>query len=236
MPTENWDNGFEDVRNSPKKHISTPHRQREESWDDDLDDDQDDSAEFGLFMEKEEDRAVTARSCRAVIFHFSSTPSPLPPQPPSLPLPFLMNQPPSMASYLAQDQHFPQWSPTSSVFSVPNTVNTYSSTVQLCPTSAFALLPPSPPVHKECEHCWLRKQELHRTVLSCVPGVSVSVRQSSFSRSWTSQQQVRPVSTAMGGLSTMMTSPGTTWSKLIRQKSLGFVQLRRGFGGHGGVG
>ncbi|KAF8951743.1 hypothetical protein BDZ97DRAFT_1931819 [Flammula alnicola] len=152
---------FEDARNSPKKRISTPHRQREESWDDDLDDDQDDSAKFGLFAEKEEDRTVTARSRCAALSRLSSTP-PLPPQPPFLPLPFLMNQPPPTASYLAQDQPFPKGSPTSSVFSMANTVNTYSSTAHLRPTSAFALLPPSPPIHKERERRWLRKKSRPR--------------------------------------------------------------------------
>ncbi|KAF8968624.1 hypothetical protein BDZ97DRAFT_1755279 [Flammula alnicola] len=161
-PTENWDDDFEDARNSPKKRISTPRRHREESWDDDLDDDQDDSAEFGLFAEKEEDRTVTARSRRAALSRLSSTPPPLPQQPPSLPLPFLMNQPPPTASYLAQDQPFPQRSPTSSVFSVPNTVNTYSSTAHLRPTSAFALLPPSPLIHKERERRRLRKKSRPR--------------------------------------------------------------------------
>jgi hypothetical protein len=50
------------------------------------------------------------------------------------------------------------YSPTSSVFSVPTTIHTYSSAVHLRPTSAFALIPPSPPIHKEREKRRLRKK------------------------------------------------------------------------------
>ena len=63
--TDNWDDDFEDALNSPKKIVNTsPRRQREESWDDDMglgEETEDDSAEFG-FAEKEEDRTVTAKS------------------------------------------------------------------------------------------------------------------------------------------------------------------------------
>ena len=58
---------------------------------------------------------------------------------------------------LSAPSHLPH-SPTSSVFSVPTTVHTYSSTAHLRPTSAFALISPSPPIHKERERRRLRKK------------------------------------------------------------------------------
>jgi hypothetical protein len=122
--TENWDDDFEDSRQSPKKIIQ---RRREETWDDEDDDDDDDeNSEFGLFSE--EDRTVTAKSRRAVLARLS-----------------------------APSHHLPH-SPTSSVFSVPTTIHTYSSTAHLRPTSAFALISPSPPIHKERERRRLRKK------------------------------------------------------------------------------
>ena len=121
--TENWDDDFEDSRQSPKKIIQ---RHREESWDDeDNEDDDDENSDFGLFAE--EDRTVTARSRRTAL---ARLPSP---------------------------GHLPH-SPNSSVFSVPTTIHTYSSTAYLRPTSAFALIPPSPPIHKERERRRLRKK------------------------------------------------------------------------------
>ena len=117
--TENWDDDFEDSRQSPKKIIQ---RHREESWDDE---DDDEKSEFGLFSE--EDRTVTVKSRRAALARLSAP------------------------------AHLPH-SPTSSVFSVPTTIHTYSSTAHLRPTSAFALIPPSPPIHKERERRRLRKK------------------------------------------------------------------------------
>jgi hypothetical protein len=58
---------------------------------------------------------------------------------------------------LSAPAHLP-YSPTSSVFSVPTTIHTYSSTAHLRPTSAFALISPSPPIHKERERRRLRKK------------------------------------------------------------------------------
>jgi len=173
--TENWDDDFEDARNSPKKLPSTtPQRRilgdREESWDDELDledDDPDDSAEFGMFAEREEDRTVTARSRRAALQRLSSTPPPPLPfnrtETHQLPSPFVAGSNHPYPHPYRQQQPFPQRSPTSSVFSVPNTVtthHTYSSTTHLRPTSAFALLPPSPPIYKarERERRRLRKK------------------------------------------------------------------------------
>ena len=159
--TENWDDDFEvETRNnSPRKpKVSTPRRQevREESWDDELEleakrDELDDDAEFG--RRDEEDRTVTARSRRAALSRFASAnPSPPPPMPffPS------NNQPPS-------PEPLPR-SPSASVFSVPNTIHTYSSSTPLVygsnprPLSGFGLLPPSPPIHKERERRRLRKK------------------------------------------------------------------------------
>ena len=157
--TENWDDDFEvETRNnSPRKpKLSTPRRRdvREESWDDELEmeakrDDLD--AEFG--RRDEEDRTVTARSRRAALSRFAP-PNPSPPPP----MPFFPsnNQHPS-------PEPFPR-SPTASVFSVPNTIYTYSSSTPLVygshprPMSSLALLPPSPPIHKERERRRLRKK------------------------------------------------------------------------------
>ena len=47
--------------------------------------------------------------------------------------------------------------PPTSVFSVPTTIHTYSSTAYLRPTSAFALISPSAPIHKERVRHRLRK-------------------------------------------------------------------------------
>ena len=130
--TENWDDDFEeDSRQSPKKIIQT---HQEESWDideddDDDDDDDNDNDEDAELGFAEEDRTVTAKSRRAALARLS-----------------------------APGYHYHPRSPTSSVFSVPNTVHTYSSTTHLRPTSAFALIPPSPPIHRERERRRLRKK------------------------------------------------------------------------------
>jgi serine/arginine repetitive matrix protein 2 len=157
--TENWDDDFEvETRNnSPRKpKLSTPRRRdvREESWDDELELEAkrgDLDAEFG--RRDEEDRTVTARSRRAALSRFAP-PNPSPPPP----MPFFPsnNQHPS-------PEPFPR-SPTASVFSVPNTIYTYSSSTPLVygsyprPMSSLALLPPSPPIHKERERRRLRKK------------------------------------------------------------------------------
>ncbi|PPQ68512.1 hypothetical protein CVT24_005533 [Panaeolus cyanescens] len=142
--------------------------EKEESWDDEYEDsaDEDGGNEFG-FHDKEEDKTVTAKSRRAALASSSSTrspPLPPPPLPPPLPMsssmttsrmgggPFHM---PTSQSYFDNPQPFPApRSPTSSVFSVPNTVysqsnshNSNGSTSHLRPSSAFALLPPSPEIH-----------------------------------------------------------------------------------------
>ena len=57
---------------------------------------------------------------------------------------------------LSTSGHIPH-SPTSSVFSVPTTIHTYSSTAPLRPSSAFAYIPP-PPIHMERERRRLRKK------------------------------------------------------------------------------
>ena len=166
--TENWDDDFEDARNSPKKLLNTSPRQRKEgNWDDEMDleeETEDDSADFG-FAEKEEDRTVTARSRQTALQRLSS--SSHKPVPPALPTTFLLHRsqlPPmfQISPYPSLPQPFPHRSPNSSVFSVPTTAHAhqtyYSSTTHLRPTSAFALLPPPPPIHKERERRRLRKK------------------------------------------------------------------------------
>ena len=119
--TENWDDDFEDSRQSPKNIIQ---RHREDSWDDEDDDDA--NSKFGLFAE--EDCTVTATKSQRAAFARLSAPG-----------------------------HFPH-SPTSSVFSVPTTIHTYSSTAHLRPTSASSFISPSPPILKERERRRLRKK------------------------------------------------------------------------------
>lgn len=170
---ESWDDEFE-LGPPPTSSPSTSKRARDKydsSSDDeptaqlypsdhDEDDDDDDAVELG-FSEREEDRTVTARSRRAALSRLTSSNSS--PPPPVPPLPF------------AQPRPFPR-SPTSSVFSVPNTLGSGSntgssqynhSTTHLRPTvsrtsagtsGGFANLPPSPPIHKERERRRLRKK------------------------------------------------------------------------------
>ena len=108
-----------------------------DSWDDELD------PEFGR-------RTATAQSRRAALSRFASA-NPLPPPPGGLchSSPLTNNQRPS-------PEPFPR-SPTAHMFSISNIIHTYSSLTPLGygshprPISGFALLPPSPPIHKERE-------------------------------------------------------------------------------------
>ena len=161
--TENWDDDFavETRNNSPRKpDLSSPRRSdvREESWDEELELEGkrgqmgpgDDDDEFRRFpASKDEERTVTARSRRGVLSRLASSNSS---PPPPVPVPSFSNQHPS-------PEPFPGRSSTSSVFSVPNTIRTYSSSAPLIyastnhprPTSAFLFLPLSPPIHKAHE-------------------------------------------------------------------------------------
>ncbi|KAI0752504.1 hypothetical protein C8Q80DRAFT_1217086 [Daedaleopsis nitida] len=139
-PVENWDEEFED---GSTRHHASPRRRtprKRPSWG--SSDEEDDFA----FGEREDDRTVTTRT-RGMHFHI---PTEIPPPVPPLPSPF------------------PR-SPTASVFSVPVSSTTgrdsvagysYSSTAHLAlrPTvsgssaavaARLALLPPSPPIHRE---------------------------------------------------------------------------------------
>ncbi|KAH9884489.1 hypothetical protein C8Q73DRAFT_770579 [Cubamyces lactineus] len=145
---ENWDDDFEDAaarsagvpsprrRMTPRKRGSWPESDDEDGGDD----------EYGFADgEREEDRTVTSRS-RGLHMPFQLPMDPPPPPVPPLPSPF------------------PR-SPTASVFSVPVsstgrdsvTGYSYSSTAHLAlrPTvsggsaARLALLPPSPPIHRE---------------------------------------------------------------------------------------
>ncbi|TFY57208.1 hypothetical protein EVJ58_g7160, partial [Rhodofomes roseus] len=146
---ENWDDDFRDSTDSPARgrprvqHAATDEH---ENWDEDFadggrspkgkarwgssDDEEDD---YG-FAASEEDRTVTSKT-RGVPLHFGEVP-PVPPLPSSLP-----------------------HSPTPSVFSMPVSSNGHrdsmaystASHTHLLSTgnSALALLPPSPPIHRE---------------------------------------------------------------------------------------
>ena len=108
-------------------------------------------SEFG--RRDEEDRTVTTRSRRAALSRFAANSLPPPP------MPFF----PTSVQHPSPEP-FPR-SPTASVFSVPNTIHTYSSSTALVyggshprPMSGFAFLPPSPPIHKERERGRLQKK------------------------------------------------------------------------------
>jgi len=91
-----------------------------------------------------EDRTVAARSRRAALSRFASG-NPLPPSP----MPFFHTN-----SQHPLPEPFPH-SPMASVFSVSNTIHTYSSSTALVygshqhPISGFALSPPSHPYTEE---------------------------------------------------------------------------------------
>ncbi|KAL6301929.1 hypothetical protein BKA93DRAFT_737846 [Sparassis latifolia] len=152
---ENWDDDFRDNTDSPVRRLSHQRQdaQEAENWDADFEEDRhgqspprkgsrqdtwasSDEEDDYRFADREEDRTVTSRTRGA--------PLTIPDIPPVPPLP----------------SPFPR-SPTVSVFSVPPSSHghdaySYSSTAPLAlrPTisggsSAFALLPPSPPIHRE---------------------------------------------------------------------------------------
>ncbi|KAF8837657.1 hypothetical protein BDN67DRAFT_983084 [Paxillus ammoniavirescens] len=150
---ENWDDDFDDpmdptttTKPGDTDNDNTPmtKRTRRDAYADSSDDD----AEFGFSEDKEEDKTVTARSRSALMlrgsssnFHSHHSPPPVP----SLPHAFS----PSPI------EPFPR-SPAVSVFSIPttsgrNSVGYYNSTSHLVLTggSSLAMLPPSPPIHRE---------------------------------------------------------------------------------------
>ncbi|KAF9221162.1 hypothetical protein BS17DRAFT_786002 [Gyrodon lividus] len=153
---ENWDDDFDDpmdptttTKPGDTDNDNTPmtKRTRRVAYADSSDDDDDDG--FGFSEEKEEDKTVTARSRSALMLRGSSSNSHShycpPPPVPSLPHAFS----PSPI------EPFPR-SPTVSVFSIPttsgrNSVGYYNSTSHLALTggSSLAMLPPSPPIHRE---------------------------------------------------------------------------------------
>ncbi|KDQ57716.1 hypothetical protein JAAARDRAFT_35403 [Jaapia argillacea MUCL 33604] len=157
---ENWDADFADspTHASTSKHSHSSVHARTDSYyqssgEDDIDDD--DDGDLG-FADREEDHTITARSRRGLPLARLSPPPPVPPLP----------------SGLGGDPHpFPR-SPTASAFSVPTSTSgrdsatgNYSSTAHLAlrPThsgasSALAMLPPSPPIHRERERRRLRKK------------------------------------------------------------------------------
>lgn len=127
---ENWDDDFE----TDKADTPITKRTRQDAYPDSSDDDGD----FG-FTDKEEDRTVTARS-RSQLMLRQSPPPPVPALPQSL---------------LSPIEPFPR-SPTVSVFSIPTTSGRnsvgYTSTSRLAlrpSVSSLAMLPPSPPIHRE---------------------------------------------------------------------------------------
>ena len=203
--TENWDDYFEDSRQSPK----IVQRQREESWDDDNDDDEDEDGELDLLSEQ--DRTVTAHHRQAAPPTELSTTGPL--------------------------------SPNSSVFSVPNSIHTYSSTAPLCPDSF--------PIHQERERRRLRKKSKPPPVFELVQ--IPSHERPSFSDGPASELDSRRTIQSMSDLATDERSSGnpvsrrmigknsfgtqvptlTTPTKLAKRKAFGFVYLGRAFGGHG---
>jgi hypothetical protein len=140
---ESWDDEFE----AEKPHDGVDHSPGKRARRGACSDSSDEEGEFG-FADKEEDRTVTARSHPRHAILARMTP---PPPVPTLP------------SFLAMtSEPFPR-SPVESVFSIPVSSTghdhesvTYSSTAHLplrptlsVSSSALALLPPSPPIHRE---------------------------------------------------------------------------------------
>ncbi|KAH9927892.1 hypothetical protein B0H21DRAFT_894832 [Amylocystis lapponica] len=148
---ENWDDDFRDGTDSPVRYRSNA--REHENWDDDFEERQShkrksprrdlpwgsssDEDELG-FADREDDRTVTSRS-RGIPIGLASDIPPVPPLPSSFPR-----------------------SPSTSVFSMPSSYGgressaAYSSTAHLAlrpsisgTSSALALLPPSPPIHRE---------------------------------------------------------------------------------------
>ncbi|KAF8955527.1 hypothetical protein BDZ97DRAFT_1764802 [Flammula alnicola] len=65
---------FEDACNSPPKRTSSLNRHPEESWyDEDGDEEEEATAESGVFVDKEEDKTVGARSRRAALSHTTAS-------------------------------------------------------------------------------------------------------------------------------------------------------------------
>ncbi|EFI26550.1 hypothetical protein CC1G_15763 [Coprinopsis cinerea okayama7 len=179
---ESWDEEFGLGPPPPsrrKKRSSEPAPQSHSN----LSSDEDDDAEFGFFdNDREEDRTVTARSRRVALArlspsraHPNSSSSTSPPPPvPAIPSPFLSPQPVAIPSQPSSSSPHPfpaPHSPTSSVFSVPTTLNdarSYTSTTHLHPTASrtssghghagLANVPPSPRRPKSRERRRLRKK------------------------------------------------------------------------------
>ena len=145
--SENWDDDFEFQVEKRKMSTATAKTEVTENWDDDFedsrqsprkviqrhreeswDDEEDDDDENSEFGLFAEEDRTVTVKSRRAALARLSAPG-----------------------------HLPH-SPTSSVFSVPTTIHTYSSTAHLRPTSAFALIPPSPPIHRERERRRLRKK------------------------------------------------------------------------------
>lgn len=239
---ENWDDDFEDSRCSPRKNNIVP-RPRQDSWDDEIDNgaETEDSAELG-FAEKEEDRTVTARSRRAALKRLSSSSPPLVP-------PTNLNEP-----YRNFQQPFPPRSPSSSVFSIPTTAHTvqtpdcyyYSSTTHLRPTSVFALLPPSPPIHKERERRRLRKKSRPKPQqgmfeLVSLRGSSINTSESRLASSRSAggpsddastNQPSRPLPDPGTSTSTSTTTPAAPSRSIPQTPTKGAALLSRIYGKH----
>ena len=145
--SENWDDDFEFQIEKRKMSTATAKTEATENWDDDFedsrqspkkiiqrhreeswDDEDDDDEENSEFGLFAEEDRTVTVKSRRAALVRLSAPGNLP------------------------------HSPTASVFSVPTTIHTYSSTAHLRPTSAFALVPPSPPIHRERERRRLRKK------------------------------------------------------------------------------
>ena len=145
--SENWDDDFEFQVEKRKMSTATAKSEATENWDDDFEDSRQSPKKIvqrhreESWDEDDEDDdensefGLFAEEDRTVTVKSRRT----------------------ALAKLSAPGHFPQ-SPTSSVFSVPTSIHTYSSTAHLRPTSAFALIPPSPPIHRERERRRLRKK------------------------------------------------------------------------------
>jgi hypothetical protein len=124
--------------NNQDENMNTWKRARHDTYSDSSDDD----GEFG-FTDKDEDKTVTARSRPRALLNGHSPPPPVP----ALPASFLGNAPNGT-------EPFPR-SPSESLFSTQTGRNSSSATnlalrrTLSSASSTLALLPPSPPIHRE---------------------------------------------------------------------------------------
>jgi serine/arginine repetitive matrix protein 2 len=147
--SENWDDDFEFQVEKRKMSTATAKSEATENWDDDFEDSRQSPKKIiqrqreETWDDEEDDDDYDENSEFGLFAEEDHT--------------VTAKSRRAALARLSAPVHLPQ-SPTSSVFSVPTTIHTYSSTAHLRPTSAFALISPSPPIQRERERRRLRKK------------------------------------------------------------------------------